>query len=81
LLEKVGYRKEEPRGSERINIGRVYIDRYSPGRNPYQYKLSEYIDIFGAVHEWTGYRMTRQEFYAYLNGLISGIETALNTKQ
>jgi hypothetical protein len=62
-------------------IGSIYVDRYSPGYNPYQYKLAEIIDSYGAVHEWTSYRMTRKEFYAYLNGLCAGIDAAQEATQ
>jgi hypothetical protein len=62
------------------SIGHIDIDHYAPGDNPYQYKLVEVMNESGGIHEWTSYRMTRAEFYAYLNGLCDGLDL-VNTKE
>ena len=62
------------RNHQRYAIGNIFIDHYSPGDNPYQYKLTEVMNEAGGLHDWTNYRMTRKEFYAYLNGIIEGID-------
>jgi len=55
-------------------VGHIMIDHYSPGDNPYQWKLTEYANDCGGQNDWTNYRMTRKEFYAYLVGIIDGLE-------
>ena len=54
--------------------GHIMIDHYNPGDNPYQWKLTEYANTDGGQRDWTNYRMTRKEFYAYLIGIIEGLE-------
>lgn len=61
-------------GQRTANIGYLFIDHYNPGDNPYQYKLAEICNDGYAEHDWTNYRMTGKEFYAYLNGIIDGLE-------
>lgn len=55
------------------NIGHIFIDHYSPGGNPYTYKLAEMMEN-GGERDWTNYRMKLQEFAAYLNGIIAILE-------
>ena len=54
-------------------IGHIAIDHYSPGMNPYQYKLVKIMEN-GGVSELTSCRMTIREFYSYLNGIVTGLD-------
>ena len=56
------------------NVGHIFIDHYNPGGNPYSWKLAEYSTETGGEHDWTVYRMTLKEFYAYLKGITQALE-------
>lgn len=58
--------------SRRLNTN-FKIDHYQPGGNPYVWKLQE-VRNDGTYHDVTSYRMTIQEFWAYLNGMIDCID-------
>lgn len=70
----IGWKKVD--GQNIANIGYLFIDHYNPGDNPYQFKLAELMNESGGEHDWTNYRMTRKEFYAYLTGICDGLDHA-----
>ena len=77
LESRVNYiAKKLDRPKEYNQIGHLFIDHYNPGGNPYTYKLAEIANENLGEHDWTNYRMTIREFYAYLNGIIDGLERA-----
>ena len=50
------------------------IDKYAPGGNPYQYRLSVVSTKGGAEYQLTHERMTKNEFYYYMQGAIDALD-------
>jgi len=61
---------------KRDDTNEIFIDKYQPGDSRYIYKLAEISGL--GQSDWTNYRLTKSEFYAYLNGIIDGLERIKN---
>lgn len=60
------------RPKERHTPGRLELDTYNPGGNPYIYKLVEIME--NGISEVHADRMTIREFYAFIRGYMTGLE-------